>query len=93
MSPFSLFVVYLLIWWVTLFAVLPFGVRGQAEAGDIVRGSEPGAPVESQMKRKVKITTIVATLIWLVVCSVIWSGLLNWDMLADWLNIDKLASE
>ena len=93
MSPFSLFVVYLLIWWVTLFAVLPFGVRGQAEEGEVVRGSEPGAPVESQMKRKVKITTIVATLIWLFVCSVIWSGLLNWDMLADWLNIDKLASE
>ena len=33
MSLFSLFVVYLLIWWVTLFAVLPFGVRGQAEEG------------------------------------------------------------
>ena len=41
MNPFSLFVVYLLIWWVTLFAVLPIGVRGQAEEGEVVRGSEP----------------------------------------------------
>jgi len=77
----------------TLFAVLPIGVRGQAEEGDIVKGSEPGAPVDSQMKRKIKITTIVATIIWLIVCGVIWSGALNWDMLADWLNIDKLAEE
>lgn len=91
MSPFSLFVVYLLIWWVTLFAVLPFGVRGQAEEGEIVKGSEPGAPVESNMKHKVKITTVVATIIWLIVCAVIWSGLLSWDMMAEWLNIDKLT--
>ena len=93
MSPFSLFVVYLLIWWVTLFAVLPMGVRGQAEEGDVVKGSEPGAPVNSDMKRKVIMTTIFATIMWVVVCSIIWSGALNWDMMAEWLNIDKLAEE
>ena len=91
MNPFSLFVVYLLIWWVTLFAVLPIGVRGQAEEGEVVRGSEPGAPVDSNMRRKVKMTTIIATILWIIVSGVIWSGLLNWDMLAEWLNIDKLA--
>ena len=91
MNPFSLFVVYLLIWWVTLFAVLPIGVRGQAEEGEVVRGSEPGAPVDSQMKRKIQLTTIIATILWLIISGVIWSGLLNWDMLAEWLNIDKLA--
>ena len=91
MNPFSLFVVYLLIWWVTLFAVLPIGVRGQAEEGEVVRGSEPGAPIDSQMKRKIKLTTIIATILWLIISGVIWSGLLNWDMLAEWLNIDKLA--
>jgi len=36
MNPFSAFVVFLLLWWLTLFIVLPQGVRGQAEAGDIV---------------------------------------------------------
>jgi hypothetical protein len=35
---------YFVIWWTVLFAVLPFGVRSQAEAGDVVSGSEPGAP-------------------------------------------------
>jgi len=78
-----------LIWWVTLFAVLPFGVRGQAEEGEVVRGSEPGAPVNSDIKRKFKITTIIATIIWLIVCIVIWSGIINWDMLANWLGLNN----
>ena len=63
MSVFSLFVVYLLIWWVTLFAVLPFGVVGQNEKGEIVNGSEPGAPADSNIKKKAVITTVIATII------------------------------
>ena len=81
MSPFSAFVVFLLIWWITLFAVLPMGVRGQAEEGDIVNGSEPGAPVQSNMKRKAIITTIIAAIIWVIVCAVIITGALSWDQL------------
>ncbi|MDG1126509.1 MAG: DUF1467 family protein [Hellea sp.] len=93
MSAFSLFVVYLLIWWVTLFAVLPFGVVGQNEKGEIVNGSEPGAPADSNIKKKAVITTVIATLIWLLVCFIIISGLLSWDILADFLNIDKLSED
>jgi predicted secreted protein len=93
MSVFSLFVVYLLIWWVTLFAVLPFGVVGQIEKGEIVNGSELGAPAESKIKKKAVITTVVATIIWLLVCSIIISGLLSWDILAELFNIDKLSEE
>lgn len=69
--------------------VLPLGVRGQAEAGDIVEGSEPGAPVESNIKRKFKLTTIIATVLWLVVCAIIWSGLVSWDQLAALLGLNK----
>ncbi len=82
MAPFSMLVVYLLIWWVTLFAVLPMGVRGQAEENNIVKGTEPGAPVDSQMKRKVIMTTLVATLIWVVVCAVIIFDLVSWETFA-----------
>ena len=81
MSPFSAFVVYLLIWWITLFGILPLGVRGQAEEDSVVKGSEPGAPVNSHMKRKVIITTVVATIIWLIVCTIIITGALSWDQL------------
>jgi len=89
MSPFSLFVTYLLIWWMTLFIILPLGVRGQAEAGDIVKGSEPGAPVNSNIKHKFKLTTIVATVIWVIVSAIIWSGAINWDQMANMLGLNK----
>ena len=32
MQLFSYFAVYFIVWWMTLFAVLPFGLKTQAEA-------------------------------------------------------------
>jgi len=86
MNPFSAFVVFLLLWWLTLFIVLPQGVRGQAEAGDIVEGSEPGAPVDSNIKAKFIRTTIIASILWVLVCALIISGIVNWDMIGNWFN-------
>jgi len=54
------FAVYFITWWTTLFAVLPFGVRSQHEDGVVVAGSEPGAPVVHDMRRKMLITTAVS---------------------------------
>lgn len=82
MNPFSAFVVFLIIWWLTLFTILPMGVRGQSEEGTIVKGSEPGAPVKPDMWRKVKLTTVITFIIWVLVCGIIVSGLFNWDDLA-----------
>lgn len=86
MNPFSMFVVFLIIWWTVLFVVLPLGIRGQAEANDIVEGSEPGAPVDSNIKGKFILTTKVAIVVWIIVCAIIMSGLVNWDMFGDWFN-------
>ena len=77
MSPFSALVVYILVWWVTLFVVLPTGVKGQAETGKVVKGTEPGAPVDSQMKRKFVLTTAIATVLWIIVCAIIISGVID----------------
>jgi len=52
MNLFSAFVVWLIIWWLTLFIILPIGVRGQAEENDIVEGTEPGAPHRLDMRLK-----------------------------------------
>ena len=59
-------VVLLLIWWMVLFAVLPRRVRGQFEDGDVVPGTEPGAPVEPRLKEKAWLTTLIACGLWLV---------------------------
>ena len=52
--------IYFIIWWVVLFAVLPWGVRSQDEQGTITPGSDPGAPAIPNLKRKLIWTTIVA---------------------------------
>jgi predicted secreted protein len=52
--------IYFIIWWVVLFAVLPWGVRSQQEHGAITPGSDPGAPAIPRLKRKLVWTTIVA---------------------------------
>jgi len=79
---FSAFVVWLIIWWLTLFIILPIGIRGQAEEGDITEGTESGAPHKLDIKRKFIQTTIVASGLWVVACAVILSGLISWDTLA-----------
>lgn len=60
MSTGSAIAVYVIIWWVTLFAVLPFGVKSQAEAGEISPGSDPGAPARTRILRIFLINSLVA---------------------------------
>jgi predicted secreted protein len=56
--------IYFMVWWVVLFAVLPFGVRSHAEAGvDLPKGADPGAPAAPQMLRKLAVTSIVAAVV------------------------------
>lgn len=55
--------VFFIIWWTVLFMVLPFGVRSQVEGEDRVLGTDPGAPQNSKMLRKMVVTTIVAALV------------------------------
>lgn len=64
-------VTFLIIWWTVLFAVLPLGVRGQFEDDAVVPGSEPGAPQNAQLGRKLLITTGVTSVLWLIVFTVV----------------------
>jgi predicted secreted protein len=54
--------VYVCIWWVVVFAVLPWGVQPQ---GDALPGTDPGAPAHPQLLRKALVTTAIATLLWI----------------------------
>jgi predicted secreted protein len=70
MSLATAFAIYFIIWWVVLFAVLPWGVRSQHEDGTIIPGSDPGAPAIPRLRRKLVWTTIVAAIVfalWYVV--------------------------
>ena len=53
--------IYIFIWWIVLFAVLPFGVRTQDEEGSVVPGTPESAPAKRRMLRIFLINTVVAT--------------------------------
>jgi predicted secreted protein len=55
--------IYFLIWWVVLFAVLPWGIRSQHEGGEIAPGTDPGAPAIPHLWRKLAWTTLVSAVI------------------------------
>jgi predicted secreted protein len=54
--------VYFVIWWTILFAVLPLGVRRVEHPG---RGQDHGAPESPQLLKKAIITSLVAAVLWL----------------------------
>ncbi len=58
--------IFFLIWWVVLFAVLPWGIRSQHEGGEIVPGTDPGAPAIPNLGRKLLWTTLVSVAIFAV---------------------------
>ncbi len=59
----SILAVYFIVWWVVLFAVLPFGVRSQAEANTVEPGTDPGAPTRPLLLRKAIATSILAAVV------------------------------
>jgi len=79
MATSTIIAIYFLIWWLTLFAVLPWGVR-------IPDKAEPGhadsAPVKPMLGRKVLATTAITAVLWLIVYLVVQS---------DWLSFREMA--
>ena len=64
MSLESSLAIYLIVWWVVLFTVLPLGVVSHAEAGVAPPGGgDPASPVDPKLKRKFLTTTWVSALV------------------------------
>lgn len=69
---------YFMIWWMCLFAVLPFGLRTQGESGEVVPGTPSSAPVRPKLKKLFFINSIVAAFVFAFVWTALeydWIGL------------------
>jgi len=71
MSPILSIALYFVIWWMTLFAVLPLGVKSQFETGEVVPGSEGAAPHKPMLLKKAGITTVIASIVFAIVYLVV----------------------
>lgn len=63
MTWISLFAVFFVVWWIVLFATLPFSLRTQDEDGEVTLGTTASAPRGPHMLRAVVRTTIVTAVI------------------------------
>jgi predicted secreted protein len=53
--------IYIVVWWVVLFAVLPWGVKREENPEP---GHDPGAPAVTHLKRKLIATTLITFVLW-----------------------------
>ena len=75
--------IFFLIWWIVLFAVLPWGVRSQHESGPIVPGTDPGAPTIPNLKWKLLWTTVVSLAVFAACYAAYVNHLVSLDTLAE----------
>jgi predicted secreted protein len=83
MSLATAIAIYFLIWWVVLFAILPFGIRSQHESGPVSEGTDPGAPTSALVWRRLLWTTIVSAIVFAGFAVV---------YINRWITLDSLAA-
>ncbi|MDB5621632.1 MAG: hypothetical protein JWR39_195 [Devosia sp.] len=59
----SIVAVFFVLWWLCFVAVLPIGTQSQHELGEVVSGTDPGAPAAPALLRKALIATALALVV------------------------------
>ena len=75
MHWFTAFVVFVMLWWTVLFAVLPFGTEPVPDPDDLTGWR--GAPARPRMARKLLVTTVISAVLWAISMAVISSDMLS----------------
>ena len=56
-------VIYLILWWLVFFVILPFGIERDQ---DVTFGNDPGAPKKSLIKKKAIISSFITLILTIV---------------------------
>ena len=71
-------IVYVLIWWIIFFSVLPVGIQSNKETfREKIEGIDPGAPKNPKIATKFLITNIITTIIFIVIYYLVKVDFLN----------------
>jgi len=87
MSLATAIAIYFIIWWVVLFAVLPWGIRSQRESGDVIRGTDPGAPHIPRLASKFVYTTIIAAFVFMLWYALYTSRVISLDQIGRMFGV------
>ena len=71
-------IVYVLIWWIIFFSILPVGIQSNKEPfREKIGGIDPGSPKNPKIAKKFLITTIITSIIFIVIYYLVKTDLLN----------------
>jgi len=70
-------VVYIMLWWVIVFTILPIGVSTNYS---VQTGNATSAPQNPHLLLKFILTTVLAGLVWFAVNEIIQSGLITFEI-------------
>ena len=65
MSPTGLAIIYIIIWWITFFAILPIDVERKKMIK--IDGEDPGSPENPKMLKKFIYCTIITTILFIII--------------------------
>jgi len=71
-------IVYVLIWWIVFFSILPIGIKSNKKIfKDTIEGIDPGAPKNPKIGKKFLITTITTSIIFIMIYYIVDLGFFN----------------
>ncbi|MFD1795305.1 DUF1467 family protein [Paracoccus aurantiacus] len=81
-------VLYAVLWFLTLFVLLPIGQISQEEAGEVVPGTPSGAPANPRLKQKMFWASVISAVLWAGCAYVILGGIITRE---DIMQLDQLV--
>ena len=83
--------IYVVIWWIVLFAMLPIGVRTSEEAGEkSAPGTAESAPHLPQLLPKMVATTVVASIVFAALYVIIVHHVITLDQIPFFPRYDRV---
>jgi predicted secreted protein len=78
MSTTGSLIVYIIIWWIVFFSILPVGIISEnKEFRSSLRGSDSGAPKNPEIIKKFIITTVLTTIFFICIYYMVSNNHLN----------------
>ena len=81
-------VLYAVLWFLTLFVLLPIGQVSQEEAGEVVPGTPAGAPSNPMLGKKMAWATAISAVLWAGCAYLILGGVISRE---DIMQLDQLV--
>ena len=71
-------IVYVIIWWIIFFSLLPVGIQSNKEVfKDRIGGEDPGAPKNPRIAKKFLLTTLITSIIFMIIYYLVKIDLIN----------------